>query len=64
MHQVPNFEGNFEICCVGNAFPFLSEVYECLGPKNVVLHRPSVYFGLGTVSCGRPNALLPSGHNV
>ena len=36
--------------------------YECLGAKNVVLHRPSVHFGLGTVSCG--NALLPSGHNV
>ena len=36
--------------------------YECLGAKNVVLHRPSVHFGLGTVSCG--NALLPSGRNV
>ena len=39
--------------------------YECLGAKHVVLHRPSVHFGLGTVSkvpCG--NALLPSGHNV
>ena len=36
--------------------------YECLGAKNVVLHRPSVHFGLGTVSCR--NALLPSGHNV
>ena len=59
--QEPNFEGNFEICCAGNAFPFLSE-YECLGAKNVVLHRPSVHFGLGTVSCG--NALLPSGHNI
>ena len=35
--------------------------YECLGAKNVVLHRPSVHFGLGTVSCG--NALLPSGRN-
>ena len=35
--------------------------YECLGAKNVVLHRPRVHFGLGTVSCG--NALLPSGHN-
>ena len=33
-----------------------------LGAKNVVLHRPSVHFGLGTVSCG--NALLPSGRNV
>ena len=30
--------------------------YECLGAKNVVLHRPSVHFGLGTVSCG--NALV------
>ena len=30
--------------------------YECLGAKNVVLHRPSVHFGLGTVSCR--NALL------
>ena len=29
--------------------------YECLRAKNVVLHRPSVHFGLGTVSCG--NAL-------
>ena len=39
--------------------------YECLGATNVVLHRPSVHFGLGTVSkvpCG--NALQPSGHNV
>ena len=39
--------------------------YECLGAKNAVLHRPSVHFGLGTVSkvsCG--NALLPLGHNV
>ena len=36
--------------------------YERLGAKNVVLHRPSVHFGLGTVSCG--NALLPSSHNV
>ena len=36
--------------------------YECLRAKNVVLHRPSVHFGLGTVSCG--NALLSSGHNV
>ena len=36
--------------------------YECLGAKNVVLHRPSVHFGLGTVSCR--NALLPSGCNV
>ena len=39
--------------------------YECLRAKNVVLHRPSVHFGLGTVSkvpCG--NATLPSGHNV
>ena len=39
--------------------------YECLGANNVVLHRPSVHFGLGTVSkmpCG--NAVLPSGHNV
>ena len=39
--------------------------YECLGAKNVVLHRPSVHFGLGTVSkvsCG--NVLLPLGHNV
>ena len=35
---------------------------ECLGAKNVVLHRPSVHFGLGTVSCG--NALLPLGRNV
>ena len=26
MHQEPNFEGNFEIRCAGNAFPFLSEV--------------------------------------
>ena len=31
--------------------------YECLGAKNVVLHRPSIHFGLGTV-------LLPSGHNI
>ena len=32
--------------------------YKCLGAKHVVLHRPSVHFGLGTVSkvpCG--NAL-------
>ena len=36
--------------------------YERLGAKNVVLHRPSVHFGLGTVSCR--NALLPSGRNV
>ena len=36
--------------------------YECLGAKNVVLHRPRVQFGLGTVSCR--NALLPSGRNV
>ena len=39
--------------------------YECLRAKNAVLHRPSVHFGLGTVSkvsCG--NALLPLGHNV
>ena len=36
--------------------------YESLGAKTVALHRPSVHFGLGTVSCG--NALLPSGHNV
>ena len=61
MHQEPNFEGNFEICCAGNALHFCQK-YECLGAKNVVLHRPSVHFGLGTVSCG--NALLPSGHNV
>ena len=30
--------------------------YECLGAKHVVLHRPSVHFGLGTVSkvpCGK-----------
>ena len=26
LHQEPNFEGNFEIRCAGNAFPFLSEV--------------------------------------
>ena len=39
--------------------------YECLGAKNVVLHRPSVHFGLGTVSkVSCSNALLPSGHNV
>ena len=39
--------------------------YECLGAKNVVLHRHSVHFGLGTVSnvsCG--NVLLPLGHHV
>ena len=40
----------------------LCQKYDCLRAKNVVLHRPSVHFGLGTVSYG--NALLPSGHNV
>ena len=46
---------------VMHAFPFCQK-YECLGAKNVVLHRSSAHFGLGTVSCG--NALLPSGRNV
>ena len=59
MHQEPNFEGNFEIRCAGNACICICI---CLGTKNVVLHRPSVHFGLGTVSCR--NALLPSGRNV
>ena len=38
--------------------------YECIGAKNVVLHRPSVHFGLGTACVLWYNALLPSGHNV
>ena len=35
--------------------------YECLGAKNVVLHRPMSIL-VWAVSCG--NALLPSGRNV
>ena len=63
MHQEPNFEGNFEIRCAGNAcISIFVRSMNASEPKIVVLHRPSVHFGLGTVSCG--NALLPSGRNV